>query len=141
MRPKKRILLIDADEERAGVSAFMLRTRGFAVIPVTNADQALTAVIEHELDLVLALGDFPDLNPLLMRLRAFSTARQMVYLPKAKVPTGIIADCYFPATSTVEDLVERCKIMSARKHGPRPHPKIVVAAAAGMELDLQRRTA
>ena len=43
MRPKKKILLVDADETRLGIQCFVLLQHGYAVQKAKNAREALSA--------------------------------------------------------------------------------------------------
>ncbi len=134
MRPKKTILCVDDNEQTLSVRTFLLETRGYRVIAVDNPLDALEAIanaLPGSLDLLLCDLMMPrmDGNELVRRAKELHPA-----LP-AMIISGTVtaydragsADVFLPkgACSPVE-LLERVRILVARKRGPK---KAVYAAA------------
>lgn len=134
MRPKKTILCVDDNEQTLSVRTFLLETRGYRVIAVDNPLDALETIanaLPGSLDLLLCDLMMPrmDGNELVRRAKELHPA-----LP-AMIISGTVtaydragsADVFLPkgACSPVE-LLERVRILVARKRGPK---KAVYAAA------------
>jgi CheY-like chemotaxis protein len=130
MRPKKTILCVDDNEQILSVRAFLLETRGgYKVSAVTNPKEALEIIanaLPGTLDLLLCDLLMPgmDGNELVRRAKELNPN-----LP-AMIVSGTVtsferasrADAFLPkgACSPVE-LLERIRILVARKRGPRKH--------------------
>ena len=129
MRPKKVILCVDDNEQVLSVRTFLLETRGYRVINATNAKQAieiLESTAPGAIDLLLADLLMPgmDGNELVRR------AKQMHPTLPALIVSGTVAshdralaaDAFLPkGASTPTELLERVRVLVARKRGPRKH--------------------
>jgi two-component system, OmpR family, response regulator CpxR len=124
MRPKKCILLIDSDEDRISLRRFLFETHGFSVLSAENARDAQRHFYPGVIDLVVCA--YPsvgiDMERLLNLFKASRSWVPAVALVKdgEKVPVALLADASIclPSCSTA-DLIERIKIISARKRGPK----------------------
>jgi two-component system response regulator CpxR len=127
MRPKKTILCVDDNEQVLSVRTFLLETRGYRVLAVTTPHEALETVansLPGSLDLLLCDLIMPQMdgNELVRRAKELHPS-----LP-AMIVSGTVtaydragrADVFLPkgASSPVE-LLERVRILVARKRGPR----------------------
>lgn len=128
MRPKKKILCVDADECAVSVRKFFLEIRGFHVIPATTAQEALQLLERYHpgyLDLILCDLLMPEMdgNELVRR------AKQLHPGLPAMIVSGTVnafdrahhADVFLPkgACSPAEIYVH-AKRLVARKRGPKP---------------------
>lgn len=124
MRPKKVILCVDDNEQDLSVLSFMLATNGYRVLASTSAREAEELFTENQVDMVLA--DFSRQNStgdhLVRRLKQRAQHVPMILLADQSKMNGHIhaADAILAkkACSPME-LLERIKVMSARKRGPR----------------------
>jgi two-component system response regulator CpxR len=127
MRPKKTILCVDDNEQVLSVRTFLLETRGYRVIAVGTPQEALETIshsLPGSLDLLLCDLVMPrmDGNELVRRAKELHPS-----LP-AMIVSGTVtaydragrADAFLPkgACSPVE-LLERIRILVARKRGPK----------------------
>ena len=127
MRPKKTILCVDDNEQVLSVRTFLLETRGYRVIAVPSPQEALDTIansLPGSLDLLLCDLVMPrmDGNELVRR------AKELHPTLPAMIVSGTVtaydragrADVFLPkgACSPVE-LLERIRILVARKRGPR----------------------
>lgn len=127
MRPKKTILCVDDNEQVLSVRSFMLETRGYRVIAASTPHQALDHLVgatPGAIDLLLCdlLMPCMDGNELVRRAKELHPG-----LP-ALITSGTVtaydragrADVFLPkgASSPVE-LLERVRILVARKRGPK----------------------
>jgi len=127
MRPKKTILCVDDNEQILSVRTFLLETRGYRVIAVGNPHDALETIsnsLPGSLDLLLCDLIMPQMdgNELVRR------AKQLHPTLPAMIVSGTVtgydragrADAFLPngAGSPVE-MLERIRILVARKRGPR----------------------
>lgn len=124
MRPKKVILYVDDNEQDLSVLSFTLSTNGYRVLSASSGEEAIALFGENAVDLVLADFSMPrmDGNQLVTRLKSIAPHVPMMLLGD---PTKIDAQLHTAdafvgkKTCTVQELLERVKMMSARKRGPR----------------------
>ena len=124
MRPKKIILCVDANENDLSVLSFMLSTNGYRVLSARNAHEAVALYSEHPVDLVLANHVLPPGNGdhLVRKLKQIANHVPMVLLgdPMKMGDQIHSADAMLAKRNcSPQELLERIKIMSARKRGPR----------------------
>ena len=127
MRPKKTILCVDDNEQILSVRTFLLETRGYRVIAVPNAEEALATLansVPGSLDLLLCDLMMPQMdgNELVRR------AKQLHPMLPAMIVSGTVtaydragrADVFLPkGAGSPAELLERIRILVARKRGPR----------------------
>lgn len=127
MRPKKTILCVDDNEQILSVRTFFLQTRGYRVIAFANAHDALDAIansLPGSLDLLLCDLLMPQMdgNELVRR------AKQLQPGLPAMIVSGTVtaydraggADVFLPkGTASPAEMLERIRILVARKRGPR----------------------
>ena len=124
MRPKKVILLVNDNEQERSVLKFMLETNGYRVLTAHNGPLAIELFSETSVDLVMADHNLPQLNgcQLIERLKDIASHVPMLLVGDLQRISGQMhmADAVLAkkACSPLE-LLERIKIMSARKRGPR----------------------
>ncbi|MDE1163026.1 MAG: response regulator [Acidobacteriaceae bacterium] len=144
MRPRKSILCVEDNEQLLGVRKFLLETRGYRVIPVTTAAEALEYLKDApqgSLDLLLSDLILPQMdgNELIRR------AKEMHPMLPALLISGTVtsfdrataADAFLPkGASTPAELLDRIRILVARKRGPKKQPASVTPmAAAAMAME------
>ena len=127
MRPKKTILCIDDNEQILSVRTFLLETRGYRVIAFTNPQDALDIIsrsLPGTLDLLLCDLMMPQMdgNELVRR------AKQLHPSLPAMIVSGTVsaydragrADVFLPkGACSPAEMLERIRILVARKRGPR----------------------
>ena len=127
MRPKKTILCVDDNEQILSVRTFLLETRGYRVIALVNPQDALDAIsnsLPGSIDLLLCDLIMPQMdgNELVRRAKHLHPA-----LP-AMIVSGTVstydragrADVFLPkGAGSPAELLERIRILVARKRGPR----------------------
>ena len=139
MRPKKVILCVDDNEQDLSVLKFMLVTNGYRVLDATNGQDAIALFADNQVDLVLADHAMPQMggDQLVLKLKQIAAHVPMVILGDPQKVNGQIhgADALLAKrTCSPQELLERVKIMSARKRGPRkgttrmPQPQFAVAS-------------
>jgi two-component system response regulator CpxR len=136
MRPKKVILCVDDNEQDLSVLKFMLTTNGYRVLSATNGEEAISLFGDHAVDLVLADFSMPQMNgnQVLGKLKQLASHVPMVLLGDPQKMEGQLhaADAVLAKKNcSSQELLERIKIMSARKRGPR---KGMQRLAVGPEL-------
>jgi CheY-like chemotaxis protein len=139
MRPKKIILCVDDNEQELSVLKFMLSTNGYRVVSASNAHDAIGIFSDVAVDLVLTDFSMPQMNgdQLVKRLKQIASHVPMILLGDP----GKMGDSLHGADALLakkncspQDLLERIKIMSARKRGPRKgstrisHQQLAVAS-------------
>ena len=134
MRPKKVILCVDDNEQDLSVLKFMLSTNGYRVLSASTGQEALAIFQENPVDLVLADFVMPQMNgdQLVSKLKQIASHVPMILLGDPQKMNGQIhaADALVAKKScSPQELLERIKVMSARKRGPRKGSHRVVQAA------------
>lgn len=124
MRPKKIILCVDDNEQDLSVLSFTLTTNGYRVLPATTSEQAIALFGDHAVDLVVADFSMPQMdgNQLVKKLKLMAAHVPMMLLgdPQKMAGQMHVADALVgKKTCSSQELLERIKIMSARKRGPR----------------------
>jgi CheY-like chemotaxis protein len=127
MRPKKIILCVDDNEQILSVRTFLLETRGYRVIALTNPQDAIEAITNSmpgSIDLLLCDLLMPQMdgNELVRR------AKQLHPTLPAMIVSGTVtaydragrADVFLPkGACSPAEMLERIRILVARKRGPR----------------------
>jgi CheY-like chemotaxis protein len=136
MRPKKVILCVDDNEQDLSVLKFMLETNGYRVLSASNGQEAVGIFAESLVDLVLTDFAMPQMNgdQLVNRLKQIAAHIPMILLGDPQKMAGQMhgADALLAKkTCSPQELLERIKMMSARKRGPR---KGVQRIVPGREL-------
>ncbi|MGA2808076.1 MAG: response regulator [Terracidiphilus sp.] len=124
MRPKKIILCVDDNEQELSVLKFMLATNGYRVVSATNGQEAIGVFADIAVDLVLADFAMPQMNgsQLVDRLKQIGPHVPMILLGDPQRMAGEMhaADALLAKKNcSPQELLERIKVMSARKRGPR----------------------
>lgn len=124
MRPKKIILCVNDNEQELSVMSFMLNTNGYRVVPATNGQEAIELFSGMQVDLVLADHAMPQMNgaQMVSRMKQIASHVPMILLGDPQAMGGQIhlADALLAKKQcSPQELLERIKIMSARKRGPR----------------------
>jgi len=139
MRPKKVILCVDDNEQILSVRTFLLETRGYRVIALTSPHDALET-IAHSLP-----GSIDLLMPQIDGNELVRRAKQLHPVLPAMIVSGTVtaydragrADVFLPkGACSPAEMLERIRILVARKRGPRkmslaapPAPAFDVAAS------------
>ncbi len=124
MRPKKVILCVNHNEQELSVLKFMLSTNGYRVVSASTGQEAIGVFKEAPVDLVLAEFAMPQMTgkQLVERLKGIAAHVPMILLGDPQAMSGGLqmADAQLAKKNcTSQELLERIKIMSARKRGPR----------------------
>lgn len=139
MRPKKIILCVDDNEQELSVLKFMLSTNGYRVVSANSGVEAINAFSELPIDLVLSDYAMPQMNgdQLIVRLKEIASHVPMILLGDPQKMGDHLhgADALLAKKNcSPHELLERIKIMSARKRGPRKgstrvtHAELAVAS-------------
>lgn len=124
MRPKKIILCVDDNEQDLSVLKFTLEINGYRVVSASNGHDAIGIFADTAVDLVLSDYTMPQMNgdQLVIRLKQMAAHVPMILLgdPQKLGDQLHGADALLGKKNcSPHDLLERIKIMSARKRGPR----------------------
>jgi two-component system response regulator CpxR len=124
MRPKRQVLLVDRDEVRLSLRRFLLSTRGYSVASASSIKGAIRKAASIQVDVVVAELDLgPEDGRDLVRLLNEGELHIPTILMSESILTGAIthpADVFLGKKECeAAGLLERVKIMSARKRGPK----------------------
>lgn len=125
MRPKKVLLCVDDNEQELSVTKFMLETNGYRVLTATAGQEAIAIFNSApQIDLVIADATMPHMSgrQLVERLKRLKSYVPMMLLADGPAATNElhVADAMVARKScSTQEMLERIKVMSARKRGPR----------------------
>jgi two-component system, OmpR family, response regulator CpxR len=132
MRPKKVILCIDSNEQELSVLRFLLETNGYRVLAAANGQDAVAVFsTAQQIDLVLASPQVAQMpgTQLVERLKRMGPYVPMILFADAQPGNGDIhvADAMVARRNcSAQELLERIKVMSTRKRGPRKGTQRIV---------------
>ena len=135
MRPKKIILCVDHNENDLSVLKFLLVINGYRVVSATSGQEAIGVFTDTQVDLVLADSNLPQMTggQLVSRLKQMAGHVPMILLgdPQKMGSETHHADLLLAKRNCPpNELLERVKLMSSRKRGPRKGMRLVHAPAA-----------
>ena len=125
MRPKKIILCVDDNEQELSVLKFMLQTNGYRVLAAPNGQEAIAIfAAEPQIDLVLTDNQMPQMSgsQLVQKLKRMASHVPMILFGDAQAANAEIHTTdatVVRRNCSSQELLERIKLMSARKRGPR----------------------
>lgn len=124
MRPKKTILCVDDNEQALAVRKFLLETRGYRVLAVRSAEEALEHFRRGGIDLVLGDLVMPQMdgNEMVRRMKEIAPEVPAILISGSvkNFDRANRADAFLPkGASTPVEMLERIRVMIARKRGPR----------------------
>jgi CheY-like chemotaxis protein len=125
MRPKKVILCVDDNEQELSVLKFTLLTNGYRVLAASNGQEAIAVFsTTPQIDLILADTSMPQMSGIQLaeRLKRLRSYVPILLLADGQAAAGErhVADAVMARKScTTSELLERVRVMSARKRGPR----------------------
>ena len=125
MRPKKKALLVDTDENRLSILRFVLKVHRYAVRGVDNSVSAIAEIVDWDPELIIVSTPLPSVNlrKLFADFTNISPAMSTLLISDKSL---LLDQGYAQATllSTVRpaELLERVKVLVARKRGPRKFP-------------------
>jgi CheY-like chemotaxis protein len=140
MRPKKTILCVDDNEQALSVRKFLLETRGYRVLTALDYETALELFRGRGIDLVLSDLVMPrmDGNELIRRMKELAPEVPAILISGSvkAFDRANRADAFLPkgACSPLE-MLERIRVMVARKRGPKKSRPSLLPAIDGSELD------
>jgi DNA-binding response OmpR family regulator len=124
MRPKKVILLLLANEQELSATSYMLGINGYIALQAANAAEAVAIFSKTAINLVIVDFDITpvDGNALVKQLKKIASHVPMILVGDLEAMSGKFhqADALLPKKGvSTFDLLERIKIMIARRRGPR----------------------
>ena len=125
MRPRKVILCVDDNEQALSIRKVLLETRGgYRVIPALSAEEAIDIFRQGGIDLVLSDLIMPQMdgNELVRRLKEITPEIPMILVSGTvkAFDRANCADAFLPkGACTPLEMLERIRIMIARKRGPK----------------------
>jgi DNA-binding response OmpR family regulator len=114
---------VSTSEDRASILKFMLEIKGFAVTASLSALEALDLLTNEQYHLLLCELPLTGIENLIDSARAIDEAMPSLALAGklSQLPIGIHASAFIKATDYCPAyLLERVKVLTARKRGPLP---------------------
>jgi CheY-like chemotaxis protein len=146
MRPRKTILCVEDNEQLLSVRKFLLETRGYRVLGMTTAAEALEhlrSAMPGSVDLLLTDFMLPQMdgNELIRRAKELHPCLPTLLVSGTvtSFDRAAAADAFLPkGACTPVEMLERIRILVARKRGPKKQPQATGAELQGASATLQR---
>ncbi len=133
MRPKKRILLIDANEVRQSTLRYLLDVKGYRVLSASTKEEALQILVAEDIDCVILrdrsrcqeLTDLGDALKAATRLRSGGCEHAPVLFVSAfndRRADDPYSDQFMWGQHPPSELIFRLRILTSRKRGPAKRP-------------------
>lgn len=144
MRPRKVILCVDDNEQILSVRKFLLETRGYRVVSCLTSAEAieyLESAAQGSVDLLLSDLILPQMdgNELARRAKRMHPSLPVLIVSGTvnDYDRATAADAFMPkAVCSPMELLDRIRVMVARKRGPKKQPQSVPAPMHPMALPL-----
>jgi two-component system response regulator CpxR len=141
MRPRKTILCVEDNEQILSVRKFLLETRGYRVLSASCASEALEYLqtsLPGSIDLLLSDLILPQMdgNELARRAKELHAALPVLIVSGTvtNFDRAASADAFLPkGACTPAELLDRIRILVARKRGPKKQPASVPAPMAALQ--------
>ena len=135
MRPRKTILCVEDNEQILSIRKFMLQTRGYRVVTASCAAEALEYIqgaLPGSIDLLLSDLLMPQMdgNELARRAKQLHAALPVLLVSGTvtNFDRATSADAFLPKGACAPaELLDRIRILVARKRGPKKQPGSVGA--------------
>jgi two-component system, OmpR family, response regulator CpxR len=135
MRPRKTILCVEDNEQILSIRKFMLETRGYRVVTASTGAEALEHIqgaLPGSIDLLLSDLLMPQMdgNELARRAKQYHAALPVLLVSGTvtNFDRATSADAFLPkGACTPAELLDRIRILVARKRGPKKQPASVGA--------------
>ncbi len=124
MKPKRTILCVDDNEQSLSIRKILLETRGYRVLPCTNAQEALSVFKKGGVDLVMTDLLMPEMDGgrLIDEIKGLSPQTPAILISgKVKLyDRDTRADVFLPkGLYAPAELLERVRLLLVRKRGPK----------------------
>ncbi len=138
MRPRKTIVCVEDNEQVLSVRKFFLETRGYRVVGMESAAEALTyleAAMPGSVDLLLTDLVLPQMdgNELVRRAKEIHPGLPSLLVSGTvtSFDRAAAADAFLPKGACApSEMLDRIKILVARKRGPKKQVQSVRPAEA-----------
>jgi two-component system, OmpR family, response regulator CpxR len=142
MRPRKTILCVEDNEHILSVRKFLLETRGYRVVAVSCATEALeflNQAAQGSVDLLMSDLIMPrmDGNELIRRAKQMHPGLPtlLVSATVTSFDRAAAADAFLPkGASTPAEVLDRIRILVARKRGPKKQVQSVGVADVSRQM-------
>ncbi len=138
MTPRRIILLVGHQEEQLGPRRFFLETRGFRVLTATTLRDALNAVVRNDVRVAVVDLEFEEGNGVQLGLSLVTMLREWSADVRTVLVTRVDKGIAHPAEALLFagpqlnfELIERVRVLSGRKRGPRRVEGAIRVVAAG----------
>ena len=138
MRPRKTILCVEANEQILSIRKFLLETRGYRVLAMGCAAEALghlSNAQQGSVDLLMSDVTLPQMdgNELVRRAKQMHPGLPTLLVSGTVVNAerAAAADAFLPkGACTPAEVLDRIRVLVARKRGPRKQVPVQQAQTA-----------
>ena len=142
MRPRKTVLCVEDNEQILSVRKFLLETRGYRVLAMSTAAEALEylqSAAQGSVDLLLSDLILPQMdgNELIRRAKQVHPGLPTLLISGTvtNFDRAAAADAFLPkGACTPAEVLDRIRILVARKRGPKKHVQPVSALASSEQV-------
>ena len=143
MKPRKVILVVDSNPNSLSTLAFTLDVRGYRVLTAPTATDAIELLGIPEISLVLSqgwlIGGITGFDLAFKMKQSGSRTPIVLLVGPWNCDEQTDADALLSWSMSTAELLERIKVMSRRKPGPKPVLRRGPATKRGPQADTQGR--
>lgn len=119
MRPKRVVLLVGEKESDLNLLSYVLTIRNYAVVAAASLQEVHFLLSKSTCDIMIIQSPMASTTELMKHAKKINPAIPIILLSASKQePLNVYADAVLYKPSSME-LLERIRVMSARKRGPR----------------------
>jgi CheY-like chemotaxis protein len=142
MRPRKTVLCVEDNEQILSVRKFLLETRGYRVLAMSTAAEALEylqGAAQGSVDLLMSDLILPQMdgNELIRRAKQLHPGLPTLLISGTvtNFDRAAAADAFLPkGACTPAEVLDRIRILVARKRGPKKQVQPVGAPASSEQV-------
>jgi DNA-binding response OmpR family regulator len=124
MRPRKVVVVMDANEQQLRIRCFLLEVRGFRAIPAGSPSAALEAIAEHRPAALVVEFLPPEYrgSELARRAKAIDCELKVIFVSRV-IAECVDIDCVDTFLGAKQcapvEILEKLRILACRKRGPK----------------------
>jgi CheY-like chemotaxis protein len=130
MRPKKKVLIVDMNEESLGILRFLIKTQRYAVYSASSTIEAIGALDQENYDLLIIRNPLDGIEAILQIQKEKNDRIPIIILNKSVQNLDYSLANFVLNEPTNAEIMDKIAILVKRKRGPKPGtPRMAEAAA------------
>jgi len=120
VRPKKKVLIVDMNDESLGILRFLVKTQRYAVYSATSTIEAIGALDQENYDLLLIRNPLDGIEAILQLQREKDDRIPVIILNNSVQNLDCVPANFVLHKPTSAEIMDKIATVIKRKRGPRP---------------------